>query len=290
MSTVVFQGFQSYLDPQLIETRTLRLKLAMPISSGNELLPDSRSLTPDSGGWAFLQTLSTTANSQESSYVHPMTKQSSSPLSGKSLELWTENLGSETGSEIGESSSLWLSSSPDNNSKVEGAEPVKELQHSKSAQCGKKASPTPAFPPPLTTITGTGGSIQFMPHREGGRLVIKALQAPSPQPYFQTERSHGRLRLSFWRDYCSSTSALDLEEEDSTNIDEDGDMEEEGEEEAEEEGGEEEEEEGEEEEEEEEESEWKVGMEKIQRGKRCIEGGNGNKNLCNWEAFWVATS
>ncbi|KAK4720284.1 hypothetical protein R3W88_018622 [Solanum pinnatisectum] len=111
-------------------------------------------------------------------YVHPLVKRWSNTLSIKSLEMCTESLGSETGSET-------IEESENNNY---------------SSKCGKKHTTTTNktvvahFPPPLTSING----LQVRPHREGDRLILKATTITAPKSCFKAERLDGRLRLSFW--------------------------------------------------------------------------------------------
>ncbi|GFY85071.1 hypothetical protein Acr_03g0018450 [Actinidia rufa] len=287
MSTVVCQGLQNCLESQLIETRILRLKVASSPKPSN----------PDLGGWSFLQSLSNSnsnstqipkqACDKETFYVHPMAKQSSSILSCKSLELCTENLGSETGTDMTESDILSLS--PPASVGGERESPVREQPKS------RKTSSSRNFPPPLTTMNGSN-PIQVRPHREGGRLIIEAVEAPPAHSIFQTERSHGRLRLNMWKE-CVSTNNSDLEiaSEEKEHSDMEVEVENEG-------NDEEKEEEECEDEDSEEESEVRsredmdgnfsevggeMGIEKFQRSSnsRCNEG-----VLCNWEPFLVVTS
>ncbi|KAF1861314.1 hypothetical protein Lal_00014040 [Lupinus albus] len=141
--------------------------------------------------------LSNVWKDKESS-TNTQVKYSSVRLSQKSLELCTENLGNETGSdEMMEKEVDLFSYSP--SITWEYVEKKKEKRKN--------------FPPPLTTIR-VGGSdcLKMKPHREGGRLVIKLQPTGS---CFQAERSHGRLRLSFWRN--------PMEEEEKEEDDDDDD-------------------------------------------------------------------
>lgn len=248
MSTVVFQGHhQSCFEPQLLETRTLRLKLSTPKPS----FFDSLNLALD----------------KEISYVDPaFEKFSPSSLSCKSLELCTENLGSETGTDMTETTDFSLSSNA-----FEGREnPVRSrLLESRRSKNSQESN----FPPPLTTISGAS-SMQVTSHREGGRLVIKAVEATPAGNYFQAERSHGRLRLTLWKDSFDPSEMSEVEERENEANGEENEVEEEGDMEGNNlDGG------------------VEMGMEKIhQRPSRCKEGGgHGNEGFCNWEPFWVAT-
>ncbi|KAL5849721.1 hypothetical protein ACOSQ3_007772 [Xanthoceras sorbifolium] len=256
MATIVCQGLQSCLESQLVEPRTLRLRLSslrvVPhfseplekltfkscfLDSNSKPLeekchsdqenpqnvtdspPDnhkhkSSSSNADPGSWSFLEAITngcqletTKADKHQNEYVHPLSKRSSSStLSDKSLELCTENLGSETGTDIIEES---IFSSSDSES---GNFPTREQKKSRKLLGAKKASNCRSFPPPLTTISGLD-SLQVRPHREDGRLIIKAVKAPSKHSLFQAERSHGRLRLSIFKDSLSPFGSHEEPEE-----------------------------------------------------------------------------
>ncbi|XWS13595.1 hypothetical protein CRYUN_Cryun36dG0051200 [Craigia yunnanensis] len=334
MATIVYrQGLLSCLETQLVEPRSPRLPLssARPhfcqplelaikscffdsnteeieekccfeeVSKKTDFLHDKHiSSNPDLGGWSFLQVLSDGPQSskdiveKENTYVHPLVKRSLSTLSEKSLELCTENLGNETGSDILEDNIFSLSSSDS-----EGENSPTRKQHKSRQLLGAKKAISRNFPPPLTTISGSE-SLQVRTHREDGRLVIKAVKAPSTNTLFQAERSNGRLRLCLLKD---STPSFDYEEE-AADKECEGSSEDNKEEEFGNDGNY----EAEEMEEEEEEEDGayleegidgkradlgaELGMKKFKglgRG-RCKEGEHENKGLLNWEPFWVATS
>ncbi|KAK2969450.1 hypothetical protein RJ640_011347 [Escallonia rubra] len=324
MSTVVCHGLQSCLEStQLVETTTLRLKLVAPKTLGVNRVPctldsdtteyiekshaihvsDNHMPTNvDSGGWDFLYSLSNTSQSpkkamdSDTSYVHPWASQSSSlRLSEKSLGICTENLGSETGSDTSETS---IFSFPSSNSDS-GTSPRREREYSRPPVEPRKIQ-SRNFPPPLTSISSSN-SLQVRPHREGGRLIIKAVESPLMHPYLQAERSHGRLRLSFLKS-CEEVNEVG-EIGNNSNNEENQEYDEE---ECEEQVDDEEEENEELVNEEEEEingaymgrdmtgNRFGVGQEsgmgKYHRPSRCKESGHCNKGLCNWEPLWVATS
>ncbi|GAV57787.1 DUF3049 domain-containing protein [Cephalotus follicularis] len=332
MSSIVCQGLQMCLD----EPPVLRLKLAPPNFNfsrcfASALMPCVTDFDPpnenpqdglnatiittnksqseshknfDMGGWACLQSLGNiTQNTKETIddinkiYVHPLVKRSSSKLSEKSLEMCTESLGSETGSIVSESSedSSLLSMETVNNCEIK--ERSKLCDHFLTK---RKRS----FPPSLTSISGSNG-VQIRPHREGGRLIVKAVIVSTCSSYFHAERSEGRLRLSLFKDRSPICEKEEEEKE-----------EEEGEEEEEEEEEYREEVEGEyyygvetdsEEQEEvdgdkEEEACWgedtegnnenvggEMGIGKLPRPSMCKETERGHEGLLNWEPFWVAT-
>lgn len=232
MSSSVCQGLQSCLEPRPIEPRVLWLKLApskptltattdtapatanhqtktiftnTAIISGNDYSA-KKSQNADMGGWSFLQSLATTEDSavKEPVYVHPMVKRSASLLSEKSLEMCTERLGSETGSDVSENSYEIPLLSPETGT----GNPSKPHQNS------KQMPQSNSFPPPLTSISSSS-SVQMRSHREGGRLVLQAVTLPSPHSYFHAERSEGRLRLSLVKDSppISDNEEESLEEE-----------------------------------------------------------------------------
>ncbi|KAL3507961.1 hypothetical protein ACH5RR_033343 [Cinchona calisaya] len=327
---------QSCLETQFIETTTLKLKVTTTKSSEfstsnssckinnkamaqNNNIGGNMSSNHDLSGWSFLQVLSTVSSTpketilekEENVHVHPLTKQyssSSSRLSEKSLELCTESLGSETGSDIMDINILSLSSSNSPISenfrlKQEVRKLPQEVEYSSSKY---KVNNSRKFPPPLTTISGSN-SLQFRSHREYGRLVIQAVEAPIKRTYFQVERSNGRLRLSILNDHASMfESQLARKKENQVDYSEDDyelDMD-----------GENDYQDGDYcqlEEDIDEEIEDMVtnmrrdmddnifdvdveeGIENHQRliNRRCNERGHGNKGLCNWsEPLWVATS
>ncbi|KAH0730714.1 hypothetical protein KY285_001624 [Solanum tuberosum] len=269
------------------------------------------------GGWSSVQNLSNISK-ESGIYVHPLSKKCSysSRLSEKSLQLCTESLGSETGTDIIDTNILSFSSSYSRIEKSISPPPTTTttinddyMMTSSSRNCNvnkrrsNSSSINKKFPPPLTTIRGLN-SVQFKPHREDGRLIIKAIETPLTHNYLQAERSNGRLRLCFYKNEISSSNFDENEELDEIEddvIENDIVFEEEEEEE------EEIEEKGENTEEKEEESdmynmkwdidgnkfdvEGEMGKEKCQRLSRCKESGKGNKVFCDWrKALWVATS
>ncbi|GLT36320.1 hypothetical protein SLA2020_107060 [Shorea laevis] len=232
MSSSVCQGLQSCLEPRLIEPRVLWFKPApskptfttsrdaapatashqtkttfatTAIISGNDYSA-KKNRNADLGGWSFLQSLTTAKDSavNEPGYVHPTVKRSASMLSEKSLEMCTESLGSETGSDVSENSYEIPLLSPE----TETGNPSKPSQNS------KRMHRSNSFPPPLTSMSSSS-SVHMRPHREGGRLVLQAVTLPSPHSYLHAERSEGRLRLCLVKDSppISDNEEESLEEE-----------------------------------------------------------------------------
>ncbi|CAL9147504.1 unnamed protein product [Musa hybrid cultivar] len=141
-------------------------------------------------------------------YVHPLVRRSPSLLSQRSLEICTESLGSETGSDDFSSSleDLDYYYPP----KFEDEEKEEEKRSQGVAGTGAKElssvnfrccrrSPPRSFPPPLPSISRRNVSCLHMrPHRLDGRLVVEAVPVPAPSKcYLHARRVDGRLVLSF---------------------------------------------------------------------------------------------
>ncbi|KAJ0791211.1 putative The fantastic four family protein [Helianthus annuus] len=232
---------------------------------------------------------------KEEVYVHPMMKRSASALSSKSLEMCTESLGSETGSDVSESGDEFCPIIS-----LEERERLRAIQKSKYRNFGRKVRRND-FPPPLTSISGSDGAVKVNHHREGGRLVIKAVSFSNCGTSFQTERTNGRLRLSLLRDrsVVYESEGVEMENYESERVEMEKYENERVEMENYEEGGEVEYEEEEAEEEEEEggtdgswrwdmsENQWRMaGKREVKMLTRCKEGGNGNKVFTNWGSSW----
>ncbi|XVF72417.1 hypothetical protein PTKIN_Ptkin12aG0119700 [Pterospermum kingtungense] len=230
----------------------------------------------DMGGWSFLQSLATAKDSTEHDkvYVQPLVKSSASTLSEKSLEMCTESLGSETGSEVNEKSDDIALLSPETM--------VFNPPKPRESVVTKKMSRICSFPPPLTSISGSSG-VQVKSHREGGRLVIQAVTIPPCHSYFHAERSEGRLRLSLLKEAAPMFEEEEDQEEDEHDdvvyYEENGEGEEEdgsyrGGEDIEGNSG---------------NDGSEIGTGKLPRPSSCKESGRGRKGLLHWEPFLVAT-
>ncbi|KAF5736840.1 hypothetical protein HS088_TW14G00995 [Tripterygium wilfordii] len=297
MATIVCQGLQSCHESQLVESKTLRqtiftkthfpqpLELAFKSCfldyNTKEVGQKFQTATPDYGGWSFIKIFSESskhleeATQKDLQYVPPQIKRT---LSEKSLELCTENLGSETGTDTTEDC-IFPMSSADSQAGYSTTREQQKPRQPWSSMKGKSCS----FPPPLTTIRGSE-SLQVRPHREDGRLIIEAIKAPPTHTYFQAERSHGRLRLTLFKDssssfdYSNDADSEENEEEFENDNDNESVAEDDGVEEEEMDGnkinvGDE------------------LGIEKInQRPSRCKEGEQEKNGLLNWEPCWVASS
>ncbi|KAM3229653.1 hypothetical protein ACQJBY_060462 [Aegilops geniculata] len=123
---------------------------------------------------------------KQAPYVPAPVRRSSSLLTQKSLEICTESLGSETGSDgFSDAADRSCPGSDDDNGEG-GANGV-----------AARAMPPRAFPPPLPSLARrTVGSLQMRQHRRDGRLVVEAVPVLS-NTLFRAQRRGGRLLLSF---------------------------------------------------------------------------------------------
>ncbi|XP_059302124.1 protein FANTASTIC FOUR 4-like [Lycium ferocissimum] len=211
------------------------------------------------GGWSFIQDLSNPKKDyvEKELYIHPLVKRSSNTLSTKSLEMCTESLGSETGSGTNEASieehSFFLSET----------ENFSHLAR-RSKEIVKKHNRIATFPPPLTSISRTNG-VQVRPHREGGRLILKATIISARKSYFKTKRVNGRLRLSLLNNTEIETETeAEAQDNEHENVDESDDG-----------------------------SRNLVsenGVGEYIRPSKCKENGSRIKGIPNWEPFWAAIS
>ncbi|KAJ3672927.1 hypothetical protein LUZ60_006301 [Juncus effusus] len=157
-------------------------------------------------------------------YIHPLVKKSSQLLSQKSLEICTESLGSESGSEFSASDSEYYNSaSSDSESDSESSELKSMNEHISSYKykteynselmttvnyhCSGGVGGGRAFPPPLPSIARRDGRpcLRMRPHRQDGRLVVEAVPVKS-NTYLHANRNNGCLRLSFIDCLSSSSS------------------------------------------------------------------------------------
>uniref|UniRef100_A0A7N0ZYP4 FAF domain-containing protein n=1 Tax=Kalanchoe fedtschenkoi TaxID=63787 RepID=A0A7N0ZYP4_KALFE len=113
-------------------------------------------------------------------YVHPLVKKSSAKLSEKSLEMCTESLGSETGSDVTEEAML-------------NTPMMIRRKETKAVVANKTKRDYNDFPPPLTSMSN---SVSVKSHRENGRLVMNAVVfMEQSNSLFHAERINGRLTL-----------------------------------------------------------------------------------------------
>ncbi|KAK7378354.1 hypothetical protein VNO80_03793 [Phaseolus coccineus] len=262
-SSSVCQGLQSCLEPCVMEPRVLSLKLALQQGSNfpqpspttaNNTNTNSVSLSSLSGslekpltnhechnthteskegsGWSILQIPSQSTDyhnkTEDSVYVHPTVKRSSSILSEKSLEMCTESLGSETGSNAGDSTDDISLFSFDTTTcftrnTTNTTFTTTDVTTTVASYESKRVNRALNFPPPLTSITDLGG-VKVRPRREGGRLILEAVASPSPCPYFRAEHKDGRLRLCFFESFsdsedevCDNEEVVEEKEEENEN-------------------------------------------------------------------------
>ncbi|XVF05072.1 hypothetical protein REPUB_Repub05bG0139800 [Reevesia pubescens] len=144
-------------------------------------------------------------------YIHPLVKRSASSLSEKSLEVCTESLGSETGSDV------FSSYPPSETGDIEEDKEEDQEQQQKQEKVSQlssfdaeelprivkynydvgKKSPNRSFPPPIPSLSRKdGASVRMKTHRDSGRLVLEAVSVPS-QNNFLAQRQDGRLVLTF---------------------------------------------------------------------------------------------
>lgn len=159
-------------------------------------------------------------------YVHPLVKRSASSLSEKSLEICTESLGSETGSdvfssyppsEIGDADEekeeqqvVQLQEKEKDSSEFFDREEFQVVKYNYSTT--KKSPPTRSFPPPLPSLARSDGpSLHMHSHRQNGRLVLEAVAIPS-QNYFQAQRRNGRLLLTLVNNPLDESTPAQSEE------------------------------------------------------------------------------
>ncbi|KAH7561313.1 hypothetical protein JRO89_XS10G0210400 [Xanthoceras sorbifolium] len=138
-------------------------------------------------------------------YIHPLVKRSAGSLTKKSLEVCTESLGSETGSD-GFSSYPPSETGTDVEEDKEIDQPeqipqesfdVEDIQIPKYNYVVGKKSPQRSFPPPISSLScGDGASIRMQSRRDNGRLVLEAVSVPSTNN-FLAQRQDGRLVLTF---------------------------------------------------------------------------------------------
>ena len=158
--------------------------------------------------WSSIQLQKTTnMNSPfNAPYIHPLVKRSSTSLGEKSLQICTESLGSETGSDgYSCDQNYFQSSSSEEDDDDDEEQVVRNETQSRTKDlvtvnyncCISRRSPTCSFPPPLSSISRRDGlSVQMRPQRRDGRLIIEAVPVSSHY-YLHAHRQGGRLQLSF---------------------------------------------------------------------------------------------
>ncbi|CAL9200236.1 unnamed protein product, partial [Musa hybrid cultivar] len=174
-------------------------------------------------------------------YVHPLARRSASSLSQKSLQICTESLGSETGSDefssfndgidfgylptveaekegerhdmhekvaVVEEAGVWSENGPEER-EVPQRRRGDELTSVNYNYSISRRSPPRSFPPPLPSISRRDGPcLQMRTHRRDGRLVVEAVHVP-PRNYLHAQRQGGRLLLSF---IDASSDTIEIEQ------------------------------------------------------------------------------
>ncbi|KAI4334173.1 hypothetical protein L6164_018894 [Bauhinia variegata] len=172
-------------------------------------------------------------------YVHPLVKRSQSSLSEKSLEICTESLGSETGSN--EFSSYPPSETGDGEEDKEEEQQQQEPErwtvqpfeaeeylpkYNYAAAAATKKSPARSFPPPLPSLARQDGpSLHMRSRRDNGRLVLEAVSVPS-QNNFRAQRQDGRLVLTLANHEESKEGATEEQHMEDIGDESEGDQEE----------------------------------------------------------------
>ncbi|XP_070023442.1 protein FANTASTIC FOUR 2-like [Nicotiana tabacum] len=240
--------------------------MSPPISnfSPQELIEENENVS----NWSFMQILNNSSSYQnnqsdttEEIDVQPSTKQcSSSIMNTRSLDMCTEILGSETGSN-------YISES---NMDEFFSDISRGVKRSKCREFKKRIKKTVTFPPPLTSISGMD-RVQIKSYREGGRLVLRAARISTCSPYFQAERANGTLRLS-WVKY-GNNNEMEVEQDVEVQNGEKAEAEVEAKV-IEHENG---------------DDYWpKNGRRRLAR--KCKESGNRSKGIQNWGQLWVVIS
>ncbi|KAE9620627.1 putative WD40/YVTN repeat-like-containing domain, The fantastic four family [Lupinus albus] len=153
-----------------------------------------------------------------SPYIHPLVKRTKSCLSEKSLEICTESLGSETGSDGLVSSYPSSETEEEKEEEHQQHEEVEEEEEKEKVvieeepkynygggAATKKYSPSRSFPPPLPSL---GPSLHMRTHRDNGRLVLEAVSVPTNNN-FCVQRQDGRLVLTFANQEETNDAAAD---------------------------------------------------------------------------------
>ncbi|KAI3897954.1 hypothetical protein MKX03_027181 [Papaver bracteatum] len=158
-------------------------------------------------------------------YVHPLVK-SKSCLSIKSLEICTENLGSESGSDGYPHSDISLSDTEEEEEAIEQAALVEQKKEAVIMKYSNKSLLPPSsvrrsFPPPLKSLSKPAGEgIQMKTHRKDGRLILEAVSVATSANCFNAQRQDGRLVLKFASPIPESKSESFDDKEDVLETDE----------------------------------------------------------------------
>lgn len=198
MAAIAWDGLHSCVESHLVESSELNVSFTFSkshLAHQNSIdLPIKTSLwdsnkeshESDKGLLSFLQALSMESTEKKSVYVHPQEKiSSSSKMSQKSLDLCTEELGNENGSDDIVDSDAF-----------EDFNMMCSRPTTREKKQAMRKTRTHDFPPPLLTMRGSE-YLRVKRKYEDGRLVMEATWVPPSASFFQVERCHGRLRLCF---------------------------------------------------------------------------------------------
>jgi len=135
-------------------------------------------------------------------YVHPLVRRSSSLLTQKSLEICTESLGSETGSDG--------FSDADGSSTDRSCPGSDDEREEEAVALAPRAPPPRAFPPPLPSLARrkVESTMEMRQERQDGRLLVRVVPVAS-STLFRAQRRGGRLLLSFADTAASAADELD---------------------------------------------------------------------------------
>ncbi|XP_051129399.1 protein FANTASTIC FOUR 3 [Andrographis paniculata] len=202
MSTIVCHH-QNWIS-NCFETTTLKLTLTITFNNNS----DVRTISDHVGNWGFIQTQTSDHCNNYNKIKETYPPKPGPRLTARSLDLCTENLGSETGTDDVRHSSTLFSSGEISTTTTTSFHELHNInatdfsarlnntyRRRKDENCSIK---TGGLPPPLTTMMGSN-SLQLRRRIEdGGRLVIQAVETPFRNSYLEAERSDGRLRLRYF--------------------------------------------------------------------------------------------
>ncbi|KAF8116485.1 hypothetical protein N665_0017s0042 [Sinapis alba] len=164
----------------------------------------------DMGGWSFLQSLCEAKGIVRNREVE--TKKPAYVYHKLNLEMCTESLGTESGSETGEEISL-LALEATNIPMIPLSVKPREETYSTVREN--------SFPPPLKSVKGLfNHSRMVKSYTEDGRLVVQAIRVFSPPRCLVSERCEGRLRLCFSESSSLSHDGDEEFEENESEVDE----------------------------------------------------------------------
>ncbi|RLN39751.1 uncharacterized protein C2845_PM01G10000 [Panicum miliaceum] len=150
--------------------------------------------------WNMIQAQKPPPAPKQAQYVHPLVRRSSSLLTQKSLEICTESLGSETGSD---------GFSDADGSSTDRSCPGSDDEREEEAVAPRAPQPR-AFPPPLPSLARrkVESTMEMRQERQDGRLLVRVVPVTS-STLFRAQRRGGRLLLSFADTVAPAADELD---------------------------------------------------------------------------------